>query len=315
VVSRGVSVGVVGDCALDVTVRPEGPLLAGGDRRASIALSPGGQGANVAVRLARRGLSVRLVLALGTDLAGAWIGEHLTAEGVEVVRMPARRTSTVISLLDAAGERSMLNHRVPLTAGAGRIAGALSGARWIHCSGYLIRDRLEARRVAEALRRVPGSVISVAGGSFAGREEAATARDAVEAIHPDLLVMGRDEAAKLLDARPRGALDAARRLAGLATAVIVTSGTHGSAGWLPPGPAFAVPAARARGRIVDATGAGDAYVAALIAALADRAWPPDAAQLRRAMRAASRAGAGAARVLGAQGRVRGERRPATVDRP
>ncbi len=58
--------------------------------------------------------------------------------------------------------------------------------------------------------------------------------------------------------------------------------------------------------MVDATGAGDAYAAALIAALLEMGWPPDVAALRAAMEAGSRAGGLVSRVLGAQGRIPGE---------
>ena len=52
---------VVGDCLLDVTVASSGPIVRGGDEPARIELGPGGQAANVAVRLARGGASVRLI--------------------------------------------------------------------------------------------------------------------------------------------------------------------------------------------------------------------------------------------------------------
>jgi sugar/nucleoside kinase (ribokinase family) len=58
--------------------------------------------------------------------------------------------------------------------------------------------------------------------------------------------------------------------------------------------------------MVDATGAGDAYAAALIAALLPASWPPGVATLRAAMEAGSRAGGLVSRVLGAQGHIAGE---------
>jgi len=61
---------VIGDSTLDVTVRPAEAPRAGGDVPASISLAPGGQGANVAVRLARAGIDVRLATAIGGNLLG-----------------------------------------------------------------------------------------------------------------------------------------------------------------------------------------------------------------------------------------------------
>ena len=61
---------VVGDALLDVSVRHRAALELGGDVPAEVLIGPGGQGANVAVRLARLGVEVTLVAALGPDRAG-----------------------------------------------------------------------------------------------------------------------------------------------------------------------------------------------------------------------------------------------------
>jgi sugar/nucleoside kinase (ribokinase family) len=58
--------------------------------------------------------------------------------------------------------------------------------------------------------------------------------------------------------------------------------------------------------MVDATGAGDAYVAALIARLLGTDWPPDVTMLRDAMERGTREGGLVARVVGAQGRTEAE---------
>jgi sugar/nucleoside kinase (ribokinase family) len=59
---------------------------------------------------------------------------------------------------------------------------------------------------------------------------------------------------------------------------------------------------------VDATGAGDAFSAGLIAALVDEDWPPDAARLETAMASAAELASAVAAVPGAQGRVAAEER-------
>ncbi|MGZ6256781.1 MAG: PfkB family carbohydrate kinase, partial [Candidatus Limnocylindria bacterium] len=76
-----------------------------------------------------------------------------------------------------------------------------------------------------------------------------------------------------------------------------------------PGFAISVPAVDLATPVVDSTGAGDAYVAALIARLVPADWPPDLATLRDAMERGSAEGALVSRVLGAQGRTVAE--PAT----
>ncbi len=57
---------------------------------------------------------------------------------------------------------------------------------------------------------------------------------------------------------------------------------------------------------VDATGAGDAFSAGLIADLADARWPPDAGQLEHAMASGADLASAVASVPGAQGRVAAE---------
>ena len=63
---------------------------------------------------------------------------------------------------------------------------------------------------------------------------------------------------------------------------------------------------------IDATGAGDAYLAALLAAVLPGPWPPSPARLREVLAAAARAGSQAARVEGAQPRIPDEPPAATV---
>ena len=92
---------------------------------------------------------------------------------------------------------------------------------------------------------------------------------------------------------------AASALQGLAPVVIVTSGPDGSAA--AAGELRIESAADALpGPLLDATGSGDAYTAALLVELAEQPrWPPPEAELRAAMEMGSRMGALVARVHGA----------------
>lgn len=301
------SVAVVGDTTLDVTVRPDEPPRSGGDVPASIAIAPGGQGANVAVRLARAGVEVRLATAIADDAAGRLLLAALKSEGVALARMRAERSGTVVALLDAAGERAMLSDRVTLDPAA--VAAACAGAGWVHCSAYPLADDATGDALAAALGSLPaGTRISAGGGSLPpDADRAARVRERLAAARVGLLVLGRDEAAALLDAPLPSLAAAADALAGAFPAAIAVV-TGGAAGSVAAGPGFAlsVSAQDPATPMVDATGAGDAYAAALIDALLETGWPPDVVTLRAAMEAGSRAGGLVSRVLGAQGRVAGE---------
>jgi fructokinase len=300
---------VVGDCTLDIVVVPDRPRRPAGDVPARIQFGPGGQAANVAVRLARRGESVRLVAPMADDLAGRLLRDALEQEGVAVAPLPAERSAAVAVLLDAGRERTMLSDRQSLAAGPAAAA-ALTDVEWIHCSGYALLDDATGDALAAALGARPSSVrLSVGGGSLPP-EPARIARvqRRLRLAAPQLCLLSQDEAGAMLGRRSPPASDAAR-LTALADVVVVTAGAEGSAATL-GGELMTVPPSDVRGPVLDATGAGDAYAAALIARLAPAPWPPKRGQLRSAMAAAGRLGARVARVVGAQGRVAGERRRA-----
>jgi sugar/nucleoside kinase (ribokinase family) len=298
---------VIGDTTLDVTVRPAQAPRAGGDVPARITLAPGGQGANLAVRLARAGVAVRLATALGDDAAGRLLAAAMEADGVAVVRLSSERTAAVVALLDEDGERTMLSDRVTLE--PERLAAACEGVEWVHCSLYALADDASGDALAGLLRGLPAAIrVSAGGGSLPPDPSLADrVRDRIARSRVGLLLMSREEASSLLDAAMPSQAAAADAVAGAFPGVIaiVTSGAGGSAA-AGPGFALSVPAPDPAGPVVDATGAGDAYAAAVIAQLLDTSWPPASDALRAAMEAGSRAGALVSRVLGAQGRISGE---------
>ena len=299
---------VVGDCTLDIVVVPDRQRRHADDVPAQIRLGPGGQAANVAVRLARLGESVRLVAPLADDLAGRLLRDAIEKDGVSVAPIAAERSAAVAVILDSGGERSMLSDRQPLAAAAADAA--LTNVDWVHCSGYALLDDATGDALAAALGARPTSVqLSVGGGSLPPEPaRVARFRRRLRAAAPQLCVLSRDEAGAMLGRASPLAPEAAAQLAMLAGVVVVTAGADGSAATL-GGVQLTVPPADVRGPVVDATGAGDAFAAALIARLARAPCPPSSSQLRLAMAAAGRLGARVARVLGAQGRVSGERRP------
>ena len=298
---------VIGDSTLDVTVRPAQAPRAGGDVPARIGLSPGGQGANVAIRLAREGVSVLLATAIADDAAGLILTAALVADGVALERMPAERTGTVVALIDDHGERAMVSDRISLVPDA--VAAACVGAAWVHCSGYALADDETGDLVAGVIGSLPDATrISVGGGSLPpDAERAARVRDRLVTTRARLLIFSRDEVAALLDA-PLPSLAAAADAMSTAFPHAVAVVTGGPAGSAAAGPGFALSvAADDPGTpMVDATGAGDAYAAAVITALLAADWPPSVATMRAAMESGSRLGSLVARALGAQARVAGE---------
>ena len=278
---------VVGDAVLDVVARPTAPMRPGADVRAEIRVGVGGQGANLAVRLARLGVpSVELVCGLGDDPAAAIVLDALEAEGVTVSPVTVDATGSVVILVDAAGERTMLSQRTPF--GSAARARLQHDADWIVVSGYLL-DEPNAPVLAESVAARAARRVLV-GCTVAG--DAAVWVAAATALAPDLTVLNRDEA---------DALDATPGFAGRGLVVTDVAGATASIGGV------TAEVRRRGGEVaVDTTGAGDAFAAGLIASLAREAWPPSAAELERALAAAADLASAVARTPGAQGRVPAE---------
>ena len=88
--------------AVPVLPRPGETLLSHGSRRGA-----GGKGANQAVALARLGADVRFVSAVGDDEPGTWSLGELAAEGVDlsgVMVLPGIATGLAVVVVDGAGE-------------------------------------------------------------------------------------------------------------------------------------------------------------------------------------------------------------------
>jgi ribokinase len=281
-------VAVVGDALLDVHVVPAERIKPGGDVPAAVRLEPGGQGANLAVRLARAGMRVRLTTAIGADNAGAILREALAVDGVELHELGAPVTGTIVVLRDASGERTMLSQRVAFAARLD--ATSSDGAEWLVISGYVILE--PDAQLAEWPGRIARRAVV---GCSLGTTQAATWGAAVAALRPHLLVLNRDEARTLA-----GAGIQPTELADIAVV------THpGGAATALDGRDIAIVAPWGTAPI-DTTGAGDAFAARLVATLVESPWPPDADRIARAMAEASDLATAVTRAPGAQARVASE---------
>lgn len=289
---------VLGDVMTDVVARVDDPLALGSDTAAHVQTQQGGAGANVAAWLAHLGTPTAFVGRVGDDPFGREAVDVLRRAGVDtwVTVDPDRATGTVVVLVGADGERTMLPDAGANSALAARelpLPQVRSAAR-VHVSGYTLlnpgsRDAgcaaLEAARSAG--RPTSVDVASAAPLEALGGKQFLRLTDGV-----DLVFCTLDEAQVLVGTRdPATAL---ARLTATYGEVVLKLGADGAC-WAAEGSApVSVPACRADGDLVDTTGAGDAFAAAYLAAVVA------GADVRSALEAACRTAASVVTRVGAR---------------
>jgi pseudouridine kinase len=100
------SIVVIGGASLDIKGRLRRPLLHGTSNAASIKISIGGVGRNIAENLARLGTSVALVAAVCADDFGRAIVAHTAAAGVDTTHVLTacdQHSASYIAILDHSG--------------------------------------------------------------------------------------------------------------------------------------------------------------------------------------------------------------------
>ena len=296
-----VDVLVVGDIATDVLVLADGPRAAGTDTPSRIEERDGGQGANQARWLAAEGVHAGLAARVGRAGRARW-ERSLRAAGVVpfLTGDAARPTGRIVVLVDpVTGERDMFSDR---GAGAALTArdlarGLTSTRRWVHVSGYALFGE-HGTAVMGAVRRsaeARGLGISVDPASSAELSRFGVERFLALVSGVDLLLPNLDEARLLTGAAAGDAGTAAAALLEVARTVVVTDGAAGavsaSTSRSPSTPTWTRKARTVSAvevdRVVDTTGAGDAFAAGYLAALLDGS--DAAACLTRGSRAAARA--------------------------
>ncbi|MGY1606229.1 carbohydrate kinase family protein [Geodermatophilus sp. SYSU D00700] len=275
--STGRPVVVVGDLATDVVVVLAGEPAPGSDRPATIRSRGGGAGANVAAHLAALGLPVVLAGCVGDDPAGAALVAELAAAGVALAvrAVPGAASGTIVSLVDPAGQRSMLADRgANLDLRADDVPAPGPGGH-LHLSGYtLLDERPRAAGLgALAAAHASGCTVSLDPASTGPLTAYGVDRWLADTDGADLLLPNADEARLLTGCAD--VADAARALARRHAAVAVTLGADGAL-WASGAALVHRPAHPAD--VVDTTGAGDAFTAGLLAVwLADPGGDPAAA--------------------------------------
>jgi sugar/nucleoside kinase (ribokinase family) len=285
---------LIGDVMTDVIVRPEGPMAKGSDRRATIAVEPGGSAANQAAWLASFGVAVDFDARVGSSDVNAEAA-RLNQAGVtpHLIGDSERPTGKLVALIDPNGERSFFTDRgANDTLCPADIPDELiAGAELIHLSGYSFFAPSPRAAVLDVMRRAGATPVSVDPASAEFLREVGPEAFLAWSKGAAILFPNEDEAAVLTGAGDPETQCA--RLAALYPLVVLKRGASGAvaaagaARWRVAAPAI---------EVVDTTGAGDAFVAAFLAARLQ------GAEIEVALKRAVAAGSTATRFVGGRPR-------------
>ena len=255
-----------------------------------ISLHGGGCALNTASVLVRLGLNAAVCGKVGADALGDFLLGLLDERAVDrrgVIRDPAAATSATVVLVDAGGERTFLH--VPGANGGLRSeeldADLVYAGRALHLAGALVMPELDGEPTAAILAeaKARGLVTSLdTVWDPTGRWE----RVLPSLPHLDLFVPSFAEAEAISGERRPEAADAWLRARGVGTVAIKLGrdGCHVSGLGHVPAPEV---------KVVDATGAGDAFAAGLLYGVV-AGWP-----LERSAALANETGARATTAVGA----------------
>ncbi|MDT0473742.1 ribokinase [Streptomyces sp. DSM 41014] len=261
-------IAVVGSYGAGLTMRvPKAPAAGETVSGGTFAPGPGGKGSNQAVAAARLGAEVALLTAVGDDDFGRAARELWRAEGVDASRVLTAEAPTMVGfiLVEPSGE-----NRIAIA------PGALDELDAAAVEGF--RAEIAAADILIVSMEIPEDAVVAA--LRAGRESGtrtllnpAPARPLPDACWPliDVITPNQTEAPVLLGLDAEHRLDDEELVSALRErtggVALLTRGGQGALVAETSG-VTAVPPLRARS-VVDTTGAGDSFTAALAVALAE----------------------------------------------
>jgi len=258
---------VVGDVMTDIIVVPEGPIVKGSDRRATVRSRPGGSGANQAVWLGAMGADVLFAARVGAA-DKAMYESHFRGLGVEPVlgADPVLPSGVLVTIVDADGERSFLTDRgANLNLSAEDLPQSLlDGVAVVMVSGYALFAP-GPRAAVQALcgaARARGIAVAIDPASVGFLDEVGPANFLAWTAGADFLFANDSEAEALCGAR--GVEACLGALGKSFETIVIKRGAQGAVLGGRHGMALSLPAIVVEA--VDSTGAGDAFAAGFLAA-------------------------------------------------
>ena len=271
---------VIGDLMTDTVAHAMLPLAKASDTPATVTMHGGGSGANIAAWLAVDGTEVAFVGRRGADIAGRNRDMELMGYGVDarLVMDPERPTGTCVVMVTHKGDQTMMSDP-----GANAALSPddlpkdlFTPGCHLHVSGYTLLNTgsRQATLAAISLARRAGMTISVDGASSAPLERAG-AEPFLQMTNGATLLLVNAEQGRVLTGRPEPE-QAARVLNAWYPHVVMKLAAQGALFYANGRPEpVRVPAPPVE-RIVDRTGAGDAFCAGFLPAWLDKKPPGEA---------------------------------------
>jgi sugar/nucleoside kinase (ribokinase family) len=259
---------VVGDLMTDTVAHASLALARGSDTPATVTMHGGGSGANIAAWLAVDGAEVAFVGRRGADIAGRNRDMELMGYGVDarLVMDPERPTGTCVVMVTHKGDHTMLSDP-----GANAALSPddlpkdlFTPGGHLHVSGYTLLNQGSRQAVLAALSHADraGMSISVDGASSAPLERVG-AEPFLQLTNGATLLFVNEAQGRVLTGRDDPG-QAARVLNAWYPHVVMKLGADGAMMYHGGRPdPMRVPAEPVE-RIVDGTGAGDAFVAGFL---------------------------------------------------
>lgn len=256
--------GSVGDLVEDVVVHLHELVNVASDTRATVIRRRGGSAANVIAAACRAGGAARFIGQVGDDATGRGLTDALLADGASVIVGRGGRTGSIIVMLDTTGERTMLSDRAACTDLADPAPEWLDGLDTLHIPYYSLVGEPLATTTATlaewATERGIRVSIDTSSSAVLHRVGPAQALARIRSLRPSVVLANELEAAALGPQLHPDHLDGAL--------VIVKQGAQ-PAIVLEAGKSAREVTAETVANVRDTTGAGDAFAAGLLLALAD----------------------------------------------
>ncbi len=260
----GTVLGAVGDIVEDVVVRLLEDINVASDTQSVVTRRRGGSAANVVAAACLAGGRARFIGGLGDDMTGDWLTAQLVAAGAEVVGHRHGRTGTIVVLLDPNGERTMLADRAASVELTDPEPAWLDGLHTLHIPYYsLVGEPLAtttATLAAWAHERGIRVSIDTSSAALLQHDGPAVALARIAALHPAVVLANELEAATLGPQLHPDHLGGA--------VVVVKQGPEPAIVLQRGASPVQVPALDVSD-VLDTTGAGDAFAAGFLLALAD----------------------------------------------